>query len=136
MFGKGTCKIKKLCLCINEDLPSKICSELFYKTLTNSFEPSVTMSDRKFIIVSPPLLCFSIENGWNLNRHDCLFHLMEKICQALTKETTTSILYSLLSLELVIPLIVQEQLGIHGQGVQLSQGAKGSIINYANSIYT
>ena len=53
MFGKGTCKIKKLCLCINEDLPSKICSELFYKTLTNSFEPSVTMSDRKFIIVSP-----------------------------------------------------------------------------------
>ena len=54
---------------------------------------------------------------------------MEKICQALTKETTTtSILYSLLSLELVIPLIVQEQLGIHGQGVQLSQGAKGSII--------
>ena len=46
---------------------------------------------------------------------------MEKICQALTKETTTtSILYSLLSLELVIPLIVQEQLGIHGQGVQLS----------------
>ena len=45
---------------------------------------------------------------------------MEKICQALTKETTTSILYSLLSLELVIPLIVQEQLGIRGQGVQLS----------------
>ena len=55
MFHKGTCKIKKLCLCINEDLPSKICSELFYQTLTNSFErePSVTMSDRKFIIVSP-----------------------------------------------------------------------------------
>ena len=59
---------------------------------------------------------------------------MEKICQALTKETTTSILYSLLSLELVIPLIVQEQLGIHGQGVQLSQGAKGSIIYILPSV--
>ena len=36
-----------------------------------------------------------------------------------------SILYSLLSLELMIPLIVQEQLGIHGHG---ELGVKGPII--------
>ena len=53
---------------------------------------------------------------------------MEKICQALTKDYF-SILYSLLSLEPMIPLIVQEQLGIHGHGVQGSL-VKGPIIYF------